>query len=138
MLQARGDQERSEPSAGDLLAALARDTGILVRQEIQLASAEMTTKAKTAAVHVGLLGTGGALAHAGLLALIGGLILGLGVIIPMWLSALVIGAVMLCTGYGLVRHGLSALRRIDPIPEQAVATLKDDTSWVKEQLHGHR
>jgi hypothetical protein len=138
MMQPQRDQARSEPSAGDLLAALARDTGTLVRQEIQLASAEMTSKAKTAAGHIGLLATGGALAHAGLLALIGGLIVGLGGIIPMWLSALAIGAVVLSVGYGLVRYGLSALRQIDPVPEKTLATLKDDTTWVKEQLNGHR
>jgi hypothetical protein len=128
----------AEPSVSELLGALARNTGLLVRQEVQLASTEMTNKAKTIAVQVGFIGVGGALLHAGLLFLIAGAVLALGGIIPTWVSALAVGAVGLVVGYALVQHAVSALRRLDLVPMQTVKTLKEDGAWAKEQLHGSR
>jgi hypothetical protein len=131
-------EKTTEPSVSELLGALARNTGSLVRQEVQLASAEMTTKGKTAALQIGLISAGGALTHAGLLALMAGLVLALSGIIPMWISALVMGAAGLAIGYALMQHGFTALRKLDPVPIQTVKTLKEDGAWAKEQLHGSR
>ncbi|MDP9001659.1 MAG: phage holin family protein [Myxococcota bacterium] len=127
---------KSDPSVGELLGALARDTGVLVRQEVQLASNEMTQKIATAARSVGLIAAGGALVHAGLLALIGALCVGLVtmMMIPVWLSALVVGLAIAGIGYALVQMGLNSLKRLNPVPQQTVRTLKDDAVGAKEQL----
>jgi hypothetical protein len=131
-------EKATEPSVSELLGALARNTGSLVRQEVQLATAETTAKVKTAALQIGLISAGGALAHVGLLTLIAGTVLALSGIIPMWICALVMGAAAMATGYVLVQHGLTALRKLDPVPIQTVKTLKEDGAWAKEQLHGSR
>lgn len=126
-------QRRDERSLGDLFTELANETGTLVRQEIQLARTEMTQKATTAGKDVGMIGAGGALAYAGLLAVIAAVIIGLGQLIPMWLSALIVGLLVIVAGYALVQRGLSSLKRIDPKPNQTIATLKEDQEWAKEQ-----
>jgi len=128
------DAAKSEPSIGTLLNSLVRDTGVLVRQEIQLASTEMGQKAKSATLQIGVAAMGGALAHAGLLALIAAVILGLGTLIPVWVSALIIGLVTAGAGLVLVRKGITALRELDPVPKRTVETLQQDRTWMKEQL----
>jgi hypothetical protein len=120
-------------SLGELFSELANETTTLVRQEIQLAKTEMTQKATEAGKDVGLIGAGGALAYAGLLALLAAAILGLGQLIPMWLSALIVGLVVVGIGYLLVQRGLTALKQIDPTPRQTIQTLQEDKEWVKEQ-----
>jgi hypothetical protein len=127
------EQRREERSLGDLFSELANETGNLVRQEIKLARTEITHKATSAGKDVGMIGAGGALAYAGLLALIAAVIIGLGELIPMWLSALIVGLVVVGIGYMLIQRGLTALKQIDPMPTQTIATLKEDKDWVKEQ-----
>jgi hypothetical protein len=120
-------------SLGELFSELANETTTLVRQEIQLVRTEMTQKATQAGKDVGMIGAGGALAYAGLLALIAALIIGLGELIPLWLSALIVGLVVVGVGYMLIQRGLTALKQIDPKPQQTIQTLQEDKEWVKEQ-----
>jgi amino acid transporter len=127
------ERQTDNRSLGELFAELANETTTLVRQEIQLAKTEMTQKAATAGKDVGMIGAGGALAYAGLLAIIAAVIIGLGQVIPMWLSALIVGLVVVGIGYVLIQRGLSELKRIDPAPRQTLETLKEDKEWVKEQ-----
>jgi len=125
--------QRDERSIGELFAELARETSTLVRQEVQLAKTEMTQKVTSAGKDAGLIGAGGALAYAGLLAVLAAVIIGLGEFIPLWISALIVGLVVIGIGYMLVQQGLTALKRIDPTPRQTIETLKEDTEWAKEQ-----
>jgi uncharacterized membrane protein YqjE len=120
-------------SLGELFAELASETTNLVRQEIQLAKTELTQKATSAGKDVGMIGAGGALAYAGLLALMAALIIGLGQVIPMWASALIVGLVVVGIGYMLIQRGLTALKNIDPTPRQTLETLQEDKEWAKEQ-----
>ncbi len=125
---------KSEPSVGTLLGNLVAETGTLVRQEIQLASTEMGQKAKSAALDVRLIAAGGAVAHAGLLCLIAALILGLGTLVPMWISAAAIGLIATVSGGLLIQGGLKALRALDPVPQRTVQTLQQDKAWIKDQV----
>ena len=125
---------KSEPSIGALLGSLVSETGTLVRQEIHLASTEMGQKAKSAVLDLKVVATGGALVHAGLLCLIAAVILGLGTMVPMWISALIIGLAATGGGYALLRTGVKALRALDPVPQRTVQTLQQDKAWMKEQV----
>jgi hypothetical protein len=51
----------------------------------------------------------------------------------MWLSALIVGLVVVGIGYLLIQRGLTALKQIDPTPRQTIQTLQEDKEWVKEQ-----
>lgn len=124
---------RDERSLGELFAELAQETSTLVRQEVALAKTEMTQKATQVGRDVGVIGMGGAIAYAGLLAIVGALILLLGQFIPLWLSALIVGLVVAGIGYVLVQRGISALKRVDLTPRATVASLKEDAEWAKDQ-----
>lgn len=128
------DATKPEASVGDLLGNLARDMGVLVRQEVRLASTEMTLKAKAFARNTLLVVLGGALGIAGLLVLIAAAIAALDTLLPLWLSALIIGVVIIAVGYAFIRKGLNAIRHFDPLPEQTLETLRADLAWAKEQV----
>jgi len=101
-------ERREERSLGELFGDLARETGMLVRQEVQLAKTEMTHKASEVGKDIGFLAVGGAVAYAGLLALVATLIIILGTVgLPWWLASLIVGVVVAGIGYALVQKGLS-------------------------------
>jgi len=125
--------QRDERSIGQLFAELANETSTLMRQEVQLAKTELTQKVTSAGKDAGMIGAGGALAYAGLLAVLAAVIIGLGQLIPMWLSALLVGLVVIGVGYALIQSGLNALKRIDPAPRETIQTIKEDVDMVKEQ-----
>ncbi|HMQ33170.1 MAG TPA: phage holin family protein [Chloroflexaceae bacterium] len=127
------ERQREEPSLGELFSRLASDTSTLVRKEVDLARTEMVQKATAAGRDVGMLGAGGAIAYAGFLALLAAVIIGLGYLIPVWLSALIVGLLVVGVGALLIQRGLSALKRLNPVPEQTIETLKEDVQWAKEQ-----
>src|ERR687893_2727484 len=129
----QGRDSKDDRSLGELFSELAQDTSTLVRKEVQLAKTEMSQKASRVGKDVGFLAVGGAVAYAGLLAVLAGVIVFLGQVIPMWLSALLVGLVVAGVGYFLVRRGLDALKREDLAPRQTIETLKEDQQWAKDQ-----
>ena len=76
---------------GDLFGDLASDMSSLVRQEVALAKLEITQKAKYLGRNVGYLVVGGAVAYAGLLAVIAAIIMLLDNYMPAWGAALLVG-----------------------------------------------
>jgi drug/metabolite transporter (DMT)-like permease len=121
-------------SLGDLLAELSRETGVLVRKEVELATTEMTAKAKKAAAGAGVAAAGGALAHAGFLVLLAALVVGLAQLgIQPWLSALIVGVLTIVVGYVFVNKGLASMRQTSVMPTQAIETLKETATWTTRQ-----
>ena len=126
-------QGRDDRSLGELFSELAQETTTLVRHEVNLAKVEMGEKASRAGKHVGFLAAGGAVAYAGLLAVLAGVIFLLDAVMPLWLAALLVGLVVAVVGYLLVRRGLDAFKREDFAPRQTMETLKEDQQWAKDQ-----
>ena len=121
-------------SLGSLFAELAQETGTLVRKEVQLASAEMTAKAKIAGREAAVVATGGAIAVLGAMALVAALILALGTLIPLWVSALLVGAMLAGTGGALAVLGIRAFKGIEKAPRQTIETLEENKRWLREQM----
>jgi drug/metabolite transporter (DMT)-like permease len=118
-------------SLGDLIAELSRETSVLVRKEVELAKTEMSAKMKNAGIQGGMVASGGALVHAGLLVLLAGLVLGLAELgVPSWLSALIVALAVMGGGYLLVTRGLSRMRASNYVPTQTMESLKETASWT--------
>src|SRR5918998_2094861 len=126
-------QSRDDRTLGELFSELAQETSALVRQEVTLAKTEMGQKASRAGRHVGVLAAGGAVAYAGLLAILAAVIVLLNNIMPLWASALLVGVVVAVVGYLLVRRALDALKREDFTPRETMETLKEDQQWAKDR-----
>ena len=128
-------QLREERSLGDLFSDLSRETTTLVRQEVQLAKAELTQSATEAARGIGMLVAGGAVAYAGLLFLLLAIVFGLiEAGWDAWLSALVVGLVVVAIGAVLVLRARESLKPANLAPRRTVETLKEDQEWAKEQI----
>ena len=125
---------KDERSLGNLFSELAQETGLLVRQEVTLARTELTDSATKVGKNVGILAAGGALAFCGLLAVIAAVIIGLANFMPAWLSALIVGLVVVAVAAFLTLPTLNALRNTKIAPQETVESLKEDAQWLKKQM----
>jgi len=124
----------SEPTLGDLFTSLTDDLTTLVRKEIDLARTETTEKVTKASRSVVMMVAGGMVAYTGLIALVIAIIVALSGLMPLWLSALIVGIVVIVIGAILIASGRSSLARMTIVPEKTVETMKDNTEWAKEQV----
>ncbi len=125
---------KDERSLGELLAELSRETSVLVRKEVELATTEITAKARTAGTHVAVVAAGGALAHAALLVLLAAIVAGLTQLgLAAWLAAGIVAIVVAVVGYILIQMGVSRLRDTRVVPVHTVQSLKEDAKWTTRQ-----
>src|SRR5215212_12272012 len=85
--------ELRERPLGELLKQLSEETTRLVRQELELAKAELIQKGKQAGAGAGLFGGAGAIGFLALAALTTCFILALDAVMPAWLAALLVAVV---------------------------------------------
>jgi hypothetical protein len=129
-------RERSLP---DLLKRLSEETTQLVRQELDLAKAELSEKGRQAGAGAGLFGGAGAIGLLGLAALTTCFILALATAMPAWLAALIVAVVYGVTAAVLAARGRVKVRQATPmVPEQTMETVKEDVQWAKTQTRSAR
>ena len=134
MAQQQMQLAQDERSIGDLFSQLAAETGTLVRQEVSLAQAELTTKATSVGKNVGFLAIGGAVGYAALLAILAGIIMALSYFIPAWLAAMVVGGAVGVAAFVLISSALAELKQTNLKPEETVESIKEDAKWLKKQV----
>jgi hypothetical protein len=118
----------------ELMKTLADQTATLVRQEIDLAKAEVSEKGKKAGLGAGMFGGAGVIGFLALAALTAAAILGLATALPDWLAALIVGLVYAGVAGVLALQGRNKVQEAGPpIPEQTVDTVKEDVEWAKTQ-----
>ena len=126
-------QGGDDRSIGELLAQLSQDTAEMVRREVRLAEAEITQKAYRAGKNAGFVAAGGALAYAGLLAVVAGLIMLFARTHRPWLSAFSVGLSVAGAGALLALKGLDALKREGVAPQETIETLEENREWLRDQ-----
>jgi membrane protein len=127
---------RPTKSTAELVKDLSESVSRLVRDEMQLAAAEMRTKGKQVGAGAGLFGAAGVLAWYGGAALIATGILALTLVMAAWLAALIVGVgLFLIAGIAALAGRKQLRNAAPPIPEQAVRGLKQDAETVKEGMH---
>ena len=123
---------------GALLRDLAEGSAELVRGEVRLARLELGTAAGAAAKGTALTATGGVLLLLGVLAFFTGVILLIGdQWLPRdlyWLAALLFALVTGGVAAWFALRGRAALSPAALAPHETVATLKEDTEWLKQRL----
>lgn len=126
-------QGGDDRSIGELLAQLSQETAELVRREVRLAETEITQKAYRAGKNAGFVAAGGALAYAGLLAVVAGIIMLFGRSRRPWFSAFSVGLSVAGAGALLALKGLDALRREGVAPQETVETLEENREWLRDR-----
>jgi membrane protein len=128
-----GPQDRP---IGELIHDASEQMSRLVRQEMRLAAVELRQKGSRLGVGAGLVGAAGLLGFYAGAALVACAVLALALVLDAWLAALIVAvAVGLIAGVlGLI--GKKQVQQgVPPVPEDAVASVKDDIDAVKEGLH---
>jgi uncharacterized membrane protein YqjE len=127
-----GPDELRDRPVGELLKQLANETTTLVRQELELAKAEMREKAGKAGPGFGMWGAAGVTGLLALGALTAFLILALDGAMPNWLAALIVGLVYAAIAGFLYLRGKQRVKEAgSPVPEQTIETVKEDVQWAK-------
>jgi Putative Actinobacterial Holin-X, holin superfamily III len=126
----------AEAPIGELVTRLSDDTVRLVRDEIRLARAEMTQKAKAAGVGAGLFGGAGVFAVYGLGVLVAAAVIGLSIAVAPWAAALIVaGALFVLAGVTALMGKKQLGRAGPPLPTEAVQSTKEDVDELKRGLH---
>jgi uncharacterized membrane protein YqjE len=133
------DTDMRDRPVGELVKELAGQTSTLVRQEIQLAQAEISAKGKLAGRGAGMLAGAAIAGLLALIALTAVLIAALDTAMPMWLAALIVTVLWAVIGAVLAARGRKELQQAaPPVPEQTVETVKEDIQWAKTQTGSAR
>jgi cbb3-type cytochrome oxidase subunit 3 len=138
MARDEGAQLREQP-LGEVARDLTRDLSLLVRQEVELAKAEMARKGRVAAPGLGMIGSAGIVGLMAAGALTAFLILVLSLVLDEWLAALLVGVVLAATAYVLAKQGKERVEEAGaPVPEQTIETVKEDVEWAKTRATSAR
>jgi hypothetical protein len=125
------DQAVENVSVGELLGNVSRDLSTLLRQELALAKAEVKQEATKAGKGAGMLGAAG---FAGYMVLLFASIAAwwaLANVMDEGLAALIVAVVWAIAAAVLFVTGRQQLRRINPVPERTVDTVKQVPDALK-------
>jgi hypothetical protein len=129
----------NDKSIGDLVSQAADQISTLVRDEIQLAQVELTTKARGVSKGAGLYVAAGLLALYGVAAGLLAAGFGLALVMPGWAAALIVMAVLFAVAVTLALLARNRLRQATPVvPEQAIANIKTDIDTVADAIKERR
>jgi uncharacterized membrane protein YqjE len=129
---------RDRPT-GELLKELSNQTTTLVRQEIELAKAELGEKGRKAGLGAGMFGGAGLFGVFAFGALTTAVIAALDRAMPLWLAALIVAVAYAATAAVLALQGRSKVREAGPpVPEQATESVKEDVEWAKTRARSGR
>ena len=133
-ISGNGETELRDRPVAELMKQLSEQTATLVRQELDLAKAELTVKGKRAGAGAGMFGGAGLFGLYALGALTACVILLLSTAMTAWVAALIVTAV-----YGAVAGVLALVAKnkvqagTPPVPEQTVDSVKEDVRWTKQR-----
>ena len=132
-------REPRERPVGELLRDLSQQTSTLVRQEIDLAKAELAQKAKQAGVGAGLFGGAGVVGLLSLGALTACFVAALATVMATWLAALIVAVVFAAIAGALALVGKRRIKQATPAaPKQTIETVKEDVQWAKTRARSGR
>jgi hypothetical protein len=139
MAEYHGTNDLRERPTSELLKQLSDQTTTLVRQEIELAKLEVREKGKKAGIGAGMFGGAGVFGLYAVGALTATIILALATFLPGWVAALIVTVIYGAIAGVLALRGKSKVKQAGPpVPEQAVATTKEDVRWVKTRAQSAR
>ena len=130
----RDGPEPSDRSIKEIIEVLRPQLQELTDKQLELARTELAPVGKRAGLSAGLLVAGGVFMFVFLifLSLTGVYLLNL--LLPLWVSALIVSGILLLVGGILAGAGASILRNLDPKPHRTIRTLQQNVNWVKGQF----
>jgi protein-S-isoprenylcysteine O-methyltransferase Ste14 len=123
-------------SIGGLLRGILIDVRELVREELALARFEMREQANRARLAIAILAAAAVALALGtvflLIAMANGIAYALGW--PVWAGYLMVALLLAIGGTVGLTAGRQRLRNVTPVPQETVATLKENSQWIAKRL----
>jgi uncharacterized membrane protein YqjE len=139
MAEGNAQSDLRERPIPELLKELSTQTTTLVRQELELAKAEMAEKGKRAGLGAGMFGGAGVFGLLALGALTACLIAALATAMDLWLAALIVAVAYAAIAAVLALQGRNKVQEAGPpVPEQAKESVKEDVEWAKTRAKSGR
>jgi xanthine/uracil permease len=131
-------RDAGDRTIAGLFGDLWRQTSTLVHEEVELAKAEMTAKVSQVGSGVASIGAGGAILFAGFIILLLAAVGALGMVLPpehaVWLSPLIVGAVVMIIGFMVLSRGRREIATRNLKPERTIGSLRRDAQLAKEHM----
>ena len=129
---------RDRPT-GELLKELSYQTTTLVKQELDLAKAELAEKGKQAGTGAGMFGGAGLFGVGAFAALTACFIAVLATAMDIWLAALIVAVAYAAVAGVMALTGKKKVQEaVPPVPEQTKDSVKEDLEWVKTRARSGR
>lgn len=122
----------AERSVSDVLQDILRDVQEILRSEVRLAKTEIRQEATRAAASAVWLTVGVVGVLSAWMFLLWTAAYALAAVLPMWAATLVVAVAMAGVGGVLIAAGLRRFKRITPMPERAIESLKENLEWMKQ------
>ena len=133
------EQHNGERPVGDLVKEATEQAQTLVRQEIELAKAELGAKGKKAGIGAGMFGGAGLFGLFAFGALTAAFIGAVDLAVPFWAAALIVAVVYGAIAGVLALTGKNKVQEATPpVPEEAVDNVKEDVAWTKQRAQAGR
>ena len=133
------DGRETDASVAELFKQLSEQTTRLVRDEVELAKAELAQKGKSAGIGAGMFGGTAVLGLYAVGALTATLILALSTAVAGWLAALIVTVVYGAIAGGLALTGKTKVQKATPpVPEQTRDSVKRDIDETKAHARAGR
>jgi hypothetical protein len=121
-----------ERSVSDVFQDILRNLQEMVRSEIRLAKVEILGEVKQAISSAFWIAAGGVAAMGAWIFLLWTLPYALATLVSMWAATLIVALVMAAAAAALIVSGLRRAKRMNPIPERTVESVKENLEWMKQ------
>lgn len=125
-----------DASIGTLLTNLTHEVSDLFRKETELAKAEMSEKTGQVMGGIASIAIAGAVLLSGFLVLLAAAVFGLNEVLPVettpWLSALIVGGVVVIIGMIMLQAGRKKLKTQNLMPARTISSFRRDKEFAQE------
>jgi uncharacterized membrane protein YqjE len=123
-----------DKSLGELFGDLSSEFGDLLKTQVELAKVEIRTEAKKMGRTAGVFGGAAVAGYMALVLLSFAVVWALENVIDAGLAFFIVGAVYAAVAAVLYANGRKHMREVNVVPEQAVASVKEDVQWARQKI----
>jgi hypothetical protein len=120
------DAQRDNQSIIELVRRFSEELLTLFRQEMALATAEVSRTLRKLAAGVASVAAGALVLYAGFLTLLAAAVLGLSHVVEPWLAALIVGGAVTIVGLVLLMAGKKTMEPENLKPRRTVESIRED------------
>jgi uncharacterized membrane protein YqjE len=125
------DHDLRERGLGELFKELSAETTTLIKQEMELAKAELRTTGKRVGAGAGMVGGAAMVGYLALAAFTASLILLINEVTPAWVAALIVTVIYAAIAAVLGLKGRDKVKEGLPPAPETIETVKEDIQWAK-------